>query len=155
MRCHDGALGLKADDRVAQRHDKGLAADKGFGAADRVAQPQQLTLAGKEIAGRRPLEHQLGQQLLLARLAQRLDQLGAQVEVIFDRHLARPRHKEDAIEPDRVSSSTTYWTTGLRPTGSISLGWDLVAGSRRVPKPATGTTAIVTVIFPSIQLNCV
>src|SRR5436190_8411243 len=44
--------------------------------------------------------------------------------------------------PTRVSSSTTYCTTGLRPTGSISFGCDLVAGSRRVPSPATGTTAI-------------
>src|SRR6478752_6994313 len=43
--------------------------------------------------------------------------------------------------PTRVNSSTTYCTTGLRPTGSISLGCDLVAGSRRVPRPATGTTA--------------
>jgi hypothetical protein len=45
--------------------------------------------------------------------------------------------------PTRVSSSTTYCTTGLRPTGSISFGWDFVAGSRRVPSPATGTTAMV------------
>src|SRR5206468_4129564 len=44
--------------------------------------------------------------------------------------------------PFETSSSTTYWTMGLRPTGSISLGCDLVAGSRRVPRPATGTTAI-------------
>ena len=46
--------------------------------------------------------------------------------------------------PARVSSSTTYCTPGLRPTGSISLGWDLVAGRSRVPKPATGTTAMLT-----------
>src|SRR5437867_8336316 len=44
--------------------------------------------------------------------------------------------------PTRASSSTTYCTTGLRPTGSISFGCDLVAGSRRVPRPATGTTAM-------------
>src|SRR5258706_14303801 len=44
--------------------------------------------------------------------------------------------------PLRASSSTTYWTMGLRPTGSISLGCDLVAGKSRVPSPATGTTAI-------------
>ena len=43
--------------------------------------------------------------------------------------------------PDWRSSSTTYCTTGLRPTGSISFGWVLVAGSSRVPNPATGTTA--------------
>jgi hypothetical protein len=32
---------------------------------------------------------------------------------------------------------------GLRATGSISLGCDLVAGSSRVPSPATGTTALL------------
>src|SRR5205809_7537751 len=31
---------------------------------------------------------------------------------------------------------------GLRATGSISFGCDLVAGSRRVPIPATGTMAL-------------
>ena len=44
--------------------------------------------------------------------------------------------------PLETSSSTTYCTIGLRATGSISLGCDLVAGSRRVPSPATGTTAL-------------
>src|SRR5436305_7572498 len=43
--------------------------------------------------------------------------------------------------PERASSSTTYCTTGLRPTGSISLGWLLVEGRSRVPCPATGTMA--------------
>src|SRR2546425_2721762 len=49
--------------------------------------------------------------------------------------------------PTRVSSSTTYCTTGLRPTGSISFGCDLVAGRSRVPRPATGTMAISMSIF--------
>src|SRR5713226_4323290 len=48
--------------------------------------------------------------------------------------------------PAPASSSTTYCTTGLRPTGSISFGCDLVAGSKRVPRPATGTTAVMIVI---------
>src|SRR6267154_6857837 len=45
--------------------------------------------------------------------------------------------------PLRTSSSTTYWTIGFRATGSISLGCDLVAGSSRVPTPATGTIALL------------
>ena len=57
--------------------------------------------------------------------------------------LPRPVTKRTRSMPASVSSSTTYWTTGRRPTGSISLGWDLVAGRRRVPSPATGTTATV------------
>ena len=55
----------------------------------------------------------------------------------------RPVTKRNRSMPASVSSSTTYCTTGRRPTGSISLGCDLVAGSRRVPRPATGTTALV------------
>ena len=45
--------------------------------------------------------------------------------------------------PLRTSSSTTYCTIGFRATGSISLGCDLVAGSSRVPTPATGTIALL------------
>jgi hypothetical protein len=44
--------------------------------------------------------------------------------------------------PLATSSSATYCTIGLRATVSISFGWDFVAGSRRVPKPATGTIAL-------------
>ena len=49
--------------------------------------------------------------------------------------------------PDSASSSTTYCTTGLRPTDNISFGWLLVAGSNRVPWPATGTIAISILIL--------
>ena len=44
--------------------------------------------------------------------------------------------------PAVASSSTTWWTTGRRPTGSISLDRDLVVGRSRVPRPATGTMAL-------------
>src|ERR1041384_2838637 len=47
--------------------------------------------------------------------------------------------------PARTASSTTYWIAGLSTTGSISLGWALVAGRNRVPRPAAGMTAVVTV----------
>ncbi len=46
--------------------------------------------------------------------------------------------------PARTASSTTYWMAGLSTTGSISLGWALVAGRNRVPRPAAGMTALVT-----------
>src|SRR5712692_5218643 len=57
--------------------------------------------------------------------------------------LLRPVTNRICSMPFRTSSSTTYWTIGFRPTGSISLGCDLVAGSRRVPTPATGTIALL------------
>ncbi len=46
--------------------------------------------------------------------------------------------------PARTASSTTYWMAGLSTIGSISLGWALVAGRKRVPRPAAGMTALVT-----------
>src|SRR5664279_2175350 len=50
-----------------------------------------------------------------------------------------------SLSPARVASSTTYWIAGLSTTGSISLGVALVAGRKRVPSPAAGITALVTV----------
>src|SRR5947208_14813006 len=57
--------------------------------------------------------------------------------------LLRPVTNRICSMPFRTSSSTTYCTIGFRATGSISLGCDLVAGSRRVPTPATGTIALL------------
>src|SRR5215475_7353333 len=44
--------------------------------------------------------------------------------------------------PAARASSTAYWISGLSTTGSISLGLALVAGRKRVPRPATGNTAV-------------
>src|ERR1700745_1016609 len=44
--------------------------------------------------------------------------------------------------PAASASSTAYWISGLSTTGSISLGIALVAGRKRVPRPATGNTAL-------------
>ena len=46
--------------------------------------------------------------------------------------------------PAATASSTTYWIAGLSTTGSISFGCALVAGRNRVPRPAAGITALVT-----------
>ena len=56
----------------------------------------------------------------------------------------RPVTNRIWVIPAWAISSTTYCTVGFRPTGSISLGCDLVAGRRRVPAPATGITAFRT-----------
>src|SRR6185436_16073423 len=48
--------------------------------------------------------------------------------------------------PEATASSTTYWMVGLSTRGSISLGWALVAGRKRVPRPAAGKTALRTFI---------
>src|SRR2546430_5609094 len=48
--------------------------------------------------------------------------------------------------PEATDSSTTYWMVGLSTSGSVSLGWALVAGRNRVPRPAAGKTALRTLI---------
>ncbi len=50
--------------------------------------------------------------------------------------------------PAATASSTAYWITGLSTRGSISFGWALVAGRKRVPQPAAGKTALRTRIEP-------
>jgi hypothetical protein len=52
--------------------------------------------------------------------------------------------------PERTASSTTYWMAGLSTTGSISLGWALVAGRKRVPRPAAGITALRTALIEPV-----
>ena len=48
-----------------------------------------------------------------------------------------------SVMPAAAASSTAYWISGLSTTGSISFGLALVAGRKRVPRPATGKTALV------------
>src|SRR5437899_2170426 len=48
-----------------------------------------------------------------------------------------------SVMPAAAASSTAYWISGLSTTGSISVGLAFVAGSKRVPIPATGNTAFV------------
>src|SRR6185503_5703713 len=57
--------------------------------------------------------------------------------------LLRPVTNRICRIPFETSSSTTYCTIGLRATGNISFGWDLVAGNSRVPSPATGISALL------------
>src|SRR5262245_42744739 len=45
--------------------------------------------------------------------------------------------------PAASASSAAYWISGLSTIGSISFGLALVAGRNRVPRPATGNTAVL------------
>src|SRR5438477_8265042 len=54
-------------------------------------------------------------------------------------------------QPEAMASSTPYWMVGLSTSGSISLGWALVTGRKRVPRPAAGNTPLRTFIrLPSL-----
>src|SRR5262249_11450171 len=55
--------------------------------------------------------------------------------------------------PESMASSTRYCTTGLSTIGISSLGRFLVAGRKRVPKPATAITAFL--IFNVIPSNVI
>src|SRR4029078_8975237 len=57
--------------------------------------------------------------------------------------LLRPVTKTKCSMPASRASSTTIWMTGLSTMVSISLGTALVAGKKRVPRPATGKTAFL------------
>src|SRR5437762_11145509 len=63
--------------------------------------------------------------------------------------LPRPVTRMMLSTPDATASSTPYWMIGLSTRGSISLGWALVAGRKRVPSPAAGKTALRTFAFIS------
>src|SRR5271155_5059305 len=58
--------------------------------------------------------------------------------------LPRPVMMRIWSQPEAMASSTPYWMMGLSTTESISLGWALVAGRKRVPRPAAGRTALRT-----------
>src|SRR5256884_823596 len=52
--------------------------------------------------------------------------------------------------PLAIASSTPYWMVGLSTSGSISFGWALVTGRKRVPRPAAGKIALRTVMFDNL-----
>ena len=54
--------------------------------------------------------------------------------------------------PAARASSIAYWISGRSTSGRISFGTDLVAGRNRVPNPATGKTAFVTLFIMSPPL---
>ena len=56
--------------------------------------------------------------------------------------LLRPVTNTKCSMPASLASSTTYWISGLSTMVSISFGIALVAGRTRVPRPATGKTAL-------------
>ena len=67
--------------------------------------------------------------------------------------LLRPVTMSTSCRPAATASSTTYWMAGLSTTGSISFGIALVAGRKRVPRPATGMTAFVIVKAIATRLS--
>src|SRR4051812_35885377 len=67
--------------------------------------------------------------------------------------LPRPVTKMNCSAPAAAASSSAYWMIGRSTTGSISLGNTLVAGSIRVPRPATGNTTLRTLAMRSTSFQ--
>src|SRR3954470_2528167 len=63
--------------------------------------------------------------------------------------------KMSSSAPAATASSAAYWISGLSTMGSISLGLALVAGRKRVPRPATGNTAVRIADFKLIECSWV
>src|SRR2546429_8600415 len=55
--------------------------------------------------------------------------------------------------PAARASSTEYWIRGLSTTGWISFGLALVAGRKRVPRPASGNTAVRIAAFELLLIH--
>src|SRR5581483_4258770 len=56
--------------------------------------------------------------------------------------LLRPVMNTSSWAPALIASATAYWISGLSTIGSISFALAFVAGRKRVPRPATGKTAL-------------
>ncbi len=56
--------------------------------------------------------------------------------------LPRPVTSTMSVMPEATASSTPYWMIGRSISVSISFGMALVAGRKRVPRPAAGNTAL-------------
>src|SRR2546425_10571996 len=67
--------------------------------------------------------------------------------------LVRPVTKTSSVAPALMASCTAYWMSGLSTTGNISFGLALVAGRKRVPRPATGNTAVRMADFELVLIE--
>src|SRR5919204_2268110 len=65
--------------------------------------------------------------------------------------LWRPVTKIMSVMPAAAASSNAYWMSGLSTTGIISFGLALVTGRKRLPKPATGNTAFLSLAITAPQ----
>ena len=62
--------------------------------------------------------------------------------MVLDDALVAAGDEDEMLDPGLAGLVDAYWMTGRSTTVSISLGIALVAGRKRVPRPATGKTAL-------------
>ena len=134
------AAALVLHQHVGQQQRERLVADQFARAPDRMAEAERRLLAGE---ARRARLRQIA-----ADSSARSAFLPRSVSVISSSNwrskwssmtpLLRPVTKMKCSMPASRASSTTCWISGRSTTGSISFGMALVAGRKRVPRPATG-----------------
>jgi hypothetical protein len=134
-------------------HRERLVADQLLGHQDGVAQAELLLLANVGDLGQVRDGPDLAQHLDVAARLEQLLQLDAEVEVIFDRPLLAAGDDDDLLDAGRDRLFDAYWMTGLSTSGSISLGWALVAGRKRVPQPAAGKDRLAYSHLPSASIG--
>ena len=129
---------------VGQQHGEGLVADDIARAPDRVAEAERRLLAGE--AGRarpaagRPSGPRIRRPCRAASACPRVRRTNSKWSSMTP--LLRPVTKMKCSMPASRASSTIYCRIGRSTTVSISFGIALVAGRKRVPRPATGRTAL-------------
>jgi len=108
-----------------------------------MAEAERRLLAGETHgAGFRLVARQNLDFVLLAARGKRGVELVHPVEMILDHTLVAAGDEDEMFDAASLASSTTYWISGLSTMVSISFGIALVAGRTRVPRPATGKTAL-------------
>ena len=121
---------------------------------NRMTQPQRITLAygghcdmiGYDVFDR-------AQNGLFALLLKPVLKLVVRIKVVFDRLFAATCDEDNFSDARRDRFLTTCSIMGRSYTGNNSFGIALVAGSMRVPRPATGITAFLMfaiMIYPSV-----
>lgn len=87
------------------------------------------------------------QQLALDAFFQHRFEFETGIKMVFDRVLGGVGDQHNLVNPRRNALIDDVLISGLSTSGSISFGMALVAGNIRVPKPATGITAFLTLRF--------
>ena len=144
---------LCIDQIIRQYYREGLSAQNGFSAKHGMPQSERFGLTHVRAT------HMLGYDVshllkeLLTALALQLSlKLIRLVEVILYGSLITARDKDHMSDARVDSLFQRVLDEWLSTTGSISFGLALVTGKKRVPNPATGKTALVTLVkLPPIR----
>ena len=130
---------------VRKHERERLVADELARAPYRMAEAERLLLAREaRLAGGRLSRRELFELSgLIAARAQRRLEFELLVEMVLDRALAAPGDEDEVLDAGLARLvDDDAGSTGRSTTVSISFGIALVAGRKRVPRPATGNTAL-------------